>query len=125
MIVSFTLHHDERGALRSGEGFSDAIAAVKAFPLAGVAANCCSPKRISDAIPIICGSGLELVAGYANEFTHVPGEWLLDGAKATDGHLQMCDVLTPGIHARFGHAWVEAGAPLIGGCCGIQTRCAL
>lgn len=118
VIVSFTLHDDDTATLRSGELLVDAIAAVKDYPLAGVAVNCCLPERITDAIPFLVRSGLEFVGGYANAFTRVPTDWLLDGSKTTDGSLDLRDDLTPEIYARFSRAWIEAGATMIGGCCG-------
>jgi S-methylmethionine-dependent homocysteine/selenocysteine methylase len=118
VVVSFTLHDDDPGHLRSGESLEDAIAAVAEYSPSGVMVNCCLPERISDAMPLLADSGYNLVGGYANAFTRVPTNWLLDGSKETDRNLEMRRDLTPEKYAQFAENWIAAGATCIGGCCG-------
>lgn len=118
VIVSFTLDDELPGLLRSGEPLDQAVAAVADYPLRGVTVNCSLPERITDAVPLLAGLGIELVGGYANAFTRVPKDWLLDGDKETDGSLDLRDDLSPGRYASFVAQWLDAGARIVGGCCG-------
>jgi len=81
VIVSFTLHEQNPGKLRSGQSLEDAINGLGEVDLEGHCANCTLPERIFDAMPILAKSGLKYVEGYANAFTHVPEDWLLDGGE--------------------------------------------
>ncbi len=118
VIVSFTLHDEKSGTLRSGQSLEDAIAQLIQFDLEGLSVNCSLPERITDAIPILSKSRATLIGGYANAFTHVPEDWLLDGEKPTDRTLQLRDDLPPEIYAKFVDQWIKDGANLVGGCCG-------
>jgi S-methylmethionine-dependent homocysteine/selenocysteine methylase len=118
VVVSFTLHDEDPRRLRSGESLEDAIASIAEYSPVGVMVNCCLPERISDAMPIVVNSGYDLVGGYANAFTRVPADWLLDGTKDTDRALEMRRDLTPEKYAEFAENWIAAGATCIGGCCG-------
>ncbi|MBT3834454.1 MAG: homocysteine S-methyltransferase family protein [Gammaproteobacteria bacterium] len=118
VIVSFTLHEQNPGKLRSGQSLEDAINGLGEVDLEGLCANCSLPERISDAMPILAKSNLKYVGGYANAFTHVPEDWLLDGEKITDGPLELRDDLSPEIYSKFVGQWINQGATLVGGCCG-------
>ena len=118
VIVSFTLHEENPGKLRSGQSLEDAINDLREIDLAGLCANCTLPERISDAMPILAKSNLKYVGGYANAFTRVPEDWLLDGDKATDGPLSLRDDLSPEVYSKFVSHWIDHGATLVGGCCG-------
>ena len=118
LIVSFTLHEQNPGKLRSGQSLEDAINGLGEVDLEGLCANCSLPERISDAMPILAKSNLKYVGGYANAFTHVPEDWLLDGEKITDGPLELRDDLSPEIYSKFVGQWINQGATLVGGCCG-------
>ena len=69
-------------------------------------------------MPILAKSELKYIGGYANAFTRVPGDCLLDGGKATDGPLQLRDDLSPEMYSKFVDQWINQGATLVGGCCG-------
>ena len=118
VIVSFTLHEQNPGKLRSGQPLEDAVNGLGEVDLEGLCANCSLPERISDAMPILAKSNLKYVGGYANAFTHVPEDWLLDGEKITDGPLELRDDLSPEIYSKFVGQWINQGATLVGGCCG-------
>jgi len=118
VIVSFTLHEEKPGKLRSGQSLEDAIKELGEFDLEGLSANCTLPERILDAMPILAQSDLNYIGGYANAFTHVPEDWLLDGEKPSDGPLQLRDDLSPEMYAKFVGHWINQGATLVGGCCG-------
>jgi S-methylmethionine-dependent homocysteine/selenocysteine methylase len=116
--VSFTLHDDASGALRSGERIETVLESLSSVPLSGVLANCCSPESIDAAMPEIAGSGKPFVGGYANTFRPIPADWTLDGERETDGLLPTRDDLDPDSYAKHALRWLSAGATIVGGCCG-------
>ena len=59
--VSWTLHEDQSGRLRSGESVSEAAAAIAHLPVAAFLANCCAPESISAAMAEL--AALEARAG--------------------------------------------------------------
>jgi S-methylmethionine-dependent homocysteine/selenocysteine methylase len=118
--VSFTLHEDRSGRLRSGETIAEAVAALAGLPIEGVLANCCAPESISAAMPHLVATGASVVGAYANTFTPVPQNWSLDGSAETDGLLGLRDDLDPEAYARHAGRWLELGANAIGGCCGTR-----
>ena len=118
VLVGLTLHDEQKGKLRSGECVEDAIDALGKFNPAGILANCSLPERISDAMPMLVDSGLSYRGGYANAFCSIPGDWLLDGDKDSDGKLQLREDLSPNRYRQFVIEWIEEGANFIGGCCG-------
>lgn len=122
VLVSFTLHDDDRGCLKSGETLESAIDALRHLAPAGVLANCCLPERITEAMPTLVASGFEFVGGYANAFARVPKDWLLDGQKESDRKLHLREDLVPEQYCRFVQEWVDAGANLVGGCCGTTAE---
>ena len=122
ILVSYTLHDEAPARLRSGETLAEAVAALAEFELAGLLVNCCLPERICDALPILSEIAPGETGGYANAFTHVPDDWLLDGEKAGDGSLELRDDLTPALYARFAKRWLESGATIVGGCCGTTAE---
>ena len=118
VIVSFTLDDDEPGQLRSGESLRSAVETLAEYPLLGILVNCCVPERVTDAIPVLAESVPGLIGGYANAFTRVPKDWLLDGDKESDGTLDLRDDLNPDHYGKFVAEWLSAGARVVGGCCG-------
>jgi S-methylmethionine-dependent homocysteine/selenocysteine methylase len=112
--VSFTLHDHDLGRLRSGETIGDALQLLRDLPVEGVLANCCTPESISAALAEIVCSGRPFTGGYANTFQSVPREWTLEG----DGFLPTRDDLDPEAYATYARTWLEAGATVVGGCCG-------
>jgi S-methylmethionine-dependent homocysteine/selenocysteine methylase len=118
--VSFTLHEDRSGRLRSGETIAEAVAALAGLPIEGVLANCCAPESISAAMPHLAAVGCVVVGAYANTFRPVPEGWALDGTAETDGLLGLRDDLDPEAYARHAGRWLDLGANAIGGCCGTR-----
>ena len=81
VIVSFTFNEQKPGKLRSGQSLEDAIIGLGKIDLDGLCANCTLPGQTLDAMPIRAKSELKYIGGYANAFTRVPEDWLLDGGK--------------------------------------------
>ena len=118
VMVGLTLHDEKVTCLRSGESLLESVNKLKELNPLGILANCCLPERISEAIPILVASGAKYTGGYANAFTRVPQDWLLDGVKGTDGRLKLREDLSPENYCKFAANWVQQGANLVGGCCG-------
>jgi len=76
--------------------------------------NCTSPEVIGDALQLLRdASGLHpdaLLGAYANGFL-----------TAQDGAGEYRD-LTPEEYLRFTTGWMQRGATVVGGCCGIFPR---
>jgi S-methylmethionine-dependent homocysteine/selenocysteine methylase len=118
--VSWTLHEDHSGRLRSGETIAQAAAALEDLPVSGLLANCCAPESITAAIPHLVATAAQYVGGYANTFKPVPEDWTLDGGQETDGLLGLRSDMDPERYAQYVVGWVEAGANVVGGCCGTR-----
>jgi len=122
VLVSVTLHDDEAGCLRSGESIIEAISQLCELKPLGILVNCCLPERISDVMPVLGSAGLEFTGGYANAFSRVPTDWLLDGIKESDRKLDLRDDLSPELYCKFAQHWLDQGANIIGGCCGTTAE---
>lgn len=118
--VSWTLHEDRSGHLRSGETIAQAVHALADLPVCGYLVNCCAPESITNAMRELKATGATYVGGYANTFQPVPTDWSLDGDGETDGLLGLRDDLTPKQYCTHAARWLQAGATVIGGCCGTR-----
>jgi S-methylmethionine-dependent homocysteine/selenocysteine methylase len=118
--VSWTLHEDQSGRLRSGETLTEAVAAISDLPVSGFLVNCCAPESITKALPELLATGARYVGGYANTFSPIPEDWALDGDKEGDGWLTLRQELDPESYALHVADWLEAGASVVGGCCGTR-----
>ncbi len=116
--VSWTLHEDQSGRLRSGETVSQAASTLAELPVSALLVNCCAPESITAAMPHLVALGIYPVGGYANTFQPVPEDWTLAGEGEHDGLLPLRNDLDPENYAGHVQQWVEAGARIIGGCCG-------
>ena len=118
--VCWTLHEDRSGRLRSGETIDRAVEVVSDLPVSGLLANCCAPESITRAVPLLKQTGLPYVGGYANTSQPIPEDWDLTGHKPSDGLLSLREDLDPESYAVHAEDWLEAGATVIGGCCGTR-----
>ena len=118
--ISYYLHPEQQGMLASGESVSDAVSAAIDQGATAVMFNCCQAELIGAAIPIavsVAGDRAQ-VGGYANRFnaTHT----------ATGGaNTRLCefrDDLDPATYCTFIRSWIEDGATIVGGCCGITPQ---
>lgn len=112
--VSWTLHEDQSGRLRSGESVKEAAGAIAHLPVSAFLANCCAPESISAAMDDLAAIGRGPVGGYANAFRPVPKDWVMD----RDGLLPLRDDLHPDEYAMHVARWHDHGATIVGGCCG-------
>jgi homocysteine S-methyltransferase len=120
--VSFTLDDEPAGGealLRSGETVTDAVAAAIELNVSAVLFNCSQPEVMSaavrDAVAEIKRQGKEIPVGvYANAF---PAQ-----SKEAEANAELDEIradLGPDAYLVWAQKWVELGASIIGGCCGI------
>lgn len=105
--------------LRSGERIEDAVETAIALNAEAFLFNCSQAEimraAVVEARRVRDGSGASLELGvYANAF-----EPERSSRAANDGLSGLRADLEPDGYARFAQTWAEAGASLIGGCCGI------
>ena len=117
--VSFTLQDEisqEKALLRSGENLEQAAEMIQRLKANAVLFNCCQPEVILKAILEIKKLLPEHVkiGAYANAFPPQNSE-----ATANDGLDEIRADLDPDLYLKFAKEWQDAGATLIGGCCGI------
>lgn len=116
--VSFTLQDDIQQIpprLRSGETLADAANLLKKIKADAVLFNCCQPEVILSAIQEIRLHLPDIrIGAYANAFP--PQD---ESATANDGLDEIRSELDPCTYLDFAQKWQQAGASVIGGCCGI------
>lgn len=117
--VSFTLQDEikqEQALLRSGENMQQVADFIKQSNAKAVLFNCCQPEVILQAINEIKGLIPESVqiGAYANAFP--PQD---ESATANDGLDEIRKDLDAPAYLGFAKQWQQAGASLVGGCCGI------
>jgi len=119
--VAWTLAEDGSGRLRSGEPIEEAVAAVASCAsIEGMLLNCSSVASTRAALPRLGAAAPVGVAvgAYANGFNTVKAAG--GGASDLTGGQSEYDVqLTPEAYAECAREWVEQGASIVGGCCGV------
>ncbi|WP_032092272.1 homocysteine S-methyltransferase family protein [Necropsobacter rosorum] len=120
--VSFTLKDDEptpTPQLRSGETVQSAVQKMTELSVDAILFNCCQPEVIGQALQITRQTLQRLNAGqirtgaYANAFAPQQNN------SANDGLDEVRKDLDPQAYLNWAQQWVQAGAGIIGGCCGI------
>ncbi len=110
-VVSFLCNRE--GSLYSGEPLGEAVRLVMRLSPAAFSLNCVSPGFMGRSLANL-QSALRATAGGE----HVPvGLYANVGAPGGEHGPLLMDV-SPGAYAEFAMTWVDAGASLIGGCCG-------
>lgn len=117
--VSFTLQDEikqEQALLRSGENMQQVADFIKQSNAKAVLFNCCQPEVILQAINEIKGliPASVQIGAYANAFP--PQD---ESATANDGLDEIRKDLDAPAYLGFAKQWQQAGASLVGGCCGI------
>jgi S-methylmethionine-dependent homocysteine/selenocysteine methylase len=115
--VSFTLDDEPEvpPRIRSGERVEDAAAAAVELGAQALLFNCSQPERMAGALAAarVAAPGLPLGA-YANAFPAIP-----DDHQANDALFGIRTDLDPDGYCTFASTWVDGGATLVGGCCGV------
>lgn len=114
--VAFTVDDDTGGrTLRSGEPVSDATRAMAAVSAAAVAFNCSQPEVLETALHEARAVSDLPLGVYAN---------VLDGHTSAGAnetvHGRRADA-SPEVYAEWADRWIDAGATIVGGCCGITS----
>ena len=118
MWVSYTLDDASPDVplLRSGEPIEAAISVAKEAGAEAILFNCSQPEVLSSAVSLAVSLAGELSVGiYANAFVPKPEKYAAN--EVVLGHR---DDLDPAGYLAFVSQWVEAGASIVGGCCGIM-----
>jgi S-methylmethionine-dependent homocysteine/selenocysteine methylase len=111
--VAWTLAEDATASLRSGESVEEAFMTVRDIPhLEAVIVNCCDVASASAAMPVLraLAPAAVRVGAYANGFVSAQGD-----GQGSDYN----EDLTPDAYAQEVLGWVDAGASVVGGCCGV------
>lgn len=117
--IAFSLDDDlddETVKLRSGEPLST-LPDLNHYGVQAVLLNCCAPEVITPALDELKDLFPNIRTGaYANSFERVQ--------QKSDGHANesLCDLraeMTPERYLEFAKMWLQSGASIIGGCCGI------
>lgn len=117
--VSFTLQDEikqEQALLRSGENMQQVADFIKQSNAKAVLFNCCQPEVILQAINEIKGLIPESVQIGAYAYAFPPQD---ESATANDGLDEIRKDLDAPAYLGFAKQWQQAGASLVGGCCGI------
>ncbi|HCJ0881040.1 TPA: homocysteine S-methyltransferase family protein [Acinetobacter baumannii] len=117
--VSFTLQDEikqEQALLRSGENMQQVADFIKQSNAKAVLFNCCQPEVILQAINEIKAliPVSVQIGAYVNAFP--PQD---ESATANDGLDEIRKDLDAPAYLAFAKQWQQAGASLVGGCCGI------
>ena len=116
--ISFTLDDATPGTLRSGESVDLAVRVAHDLGATAVMFNCCQAETISHSMPIARRALPESVqiGGYANRFVAAHSTEV----QANAGLATFRDDLAPHEYCSFVHDWVDMGATMVGGCCGME-----
>lgn len=104
--------------LMSGETFDEAIQALDGLGVEALLFNCCPPEAISAAIPVLRPKTDLAIGGYANAIQPVPSDWKLE----KNGFAPLREDLNVERYARAVGRWLDDGADIVGGCCGIGPK---
>jgi S-methylmethionine-dependent homocysteine/selenocysteine methylase len=122
VLVSFVC--DGAAQLLSGEPLADAVEALTPLGPLALGVNCLAPDAVEPCLPLLRDCGLPFLV-YAN----------LGAPPAEGGFVARDADTTPEAFAEHARRWYEAGARIVGGCCGttaehiecvaeVRTRCA-
>jgi S-methylmethionine-dependent homocysteine/selenocysteine methylase len=116
--VSYTLDDHRPGVLRSGEAVEDGVAAALDIGATVVMFNCCQAETITGSIDLAVAraDGAARVGGYANRFV----DSHTDDGEANEQLADLRGDLDPTAYVAFVERWLDAGASIVGGCCGME-----
>lgn len=115
VFVSWTLNETPGRGLRSGESITTAYERLQSLDVAGYMFNCTCPEAIVIGLEELCALTDKPVGCYANRMNTVPDGWTLDNDITTGRRTD----ITTDYFIDMCVQCVDAGATIIGGCCGI------
>ena len=113
--ISFTVNQD--GNLRDGMSVKEAARCVVEMGGSAVLVNCATVDNIDKSIELLSEVDSEIpfhFGAYPNRFHEVRPDFTLESGLNT-----IDEGLTINEFIRHAHQWVDKGATIIGGCCGI------
>jgi len=127
--LSFTLDDQDaqsvlscasKPVLRSGETVADAVQHAITLGASALLFNCSQPEVMESAVRearTVAGN-IDLAIGvYANAFANKD-----DDGEANETISDIRTDLTPPLYLGWAQKWVDAGASMVGGCCGISPE---
>jgi S-methylmethionine-dependent homocysteine/selenocysteine methylase len=114
IYLSWTLAESPGQGLRSGETIEAAFDAVADLDISAYLFNCTSPEAITAGLATLRPLTDRPIGAYPNRLS-IPEGWTLDNEVPT-GYRTDLDVAA---YVDYTRRWVEQGAEIIGGCCGI------
>lgn len=121
--MSWTLQGTRLNTLPSGESLSEAFSALGELKPSAYLVNCCGANFVTAAMAVLKSLTSAPVGGYANAECVVPD----DGRAGTDDDPESAQrnaatVLNPEAYALEVQRWLDAGATIVGGCCGTRPK---
>ena len=119
--VSWTMQGTRLNTLPSGENIAQAVAAVGDLEPSACLVNCCGANFVTAALPILAELVETPFGGYANAEWVTPGERAAgEDAASEETQREASTDLDPDAYADEVEHWLDAGASIIGGCCGTR-----
>ena len=116
--LSFTLDDFVPGTLKSGESVDAAVRVAADLGATAVLFNCCQAETITEGISIARQALPDTISvgGYANRFVAAHST----DTQANAGIAAFRDDLSPHEYCSFVRRWIDMGATMVGGCCGME-----
>ena len=115
VYVSWTLDETPGRGLRSGENVKQALAALAGLSVGGYLFNCTHPEAVEVGLRELKTLTSKPIGCYPNRLNKVPEGWTLDNEITTG----LRGDLPQHIYVAAMLRCIDAGATLVGGCCGI------
>ncbi|MEM7019571.1 MAG: homocysteine S-methyltransferase family protein [Pseudomonadota bacterium] len=118
ILVSWTLNEQPGQGLRNGEPIADAFDMLSEYEIESFLFNCTSPEAILEGIKEMRGLTDKKLGGYPNRLNAVDPNWTLDN----EYHTGLRTDIDVDFYVDMAHQFEQAGASIIGGCCGIGPK---
>jgi S-methylmethionine-dependent homocysteine/selenocysteine methylase len=121
--MSWTLQGTRLNTLPSGENLDEAFAALGDLEPSAHMVNCCGANFVTAALPHLRRLTDGPIGGYANAESVTPD----NGGAGVDvdadaAQRQAATYLNPEAYALEVRKWMDAGASIVGGCCGTRPK---
>lgn len=116
--ISYTLDDFVPGTLKSGEPIDEAVRVAAELGAVAVMFNCCQAETITHGLEITRAALPDTIqiGGYANRFVAAH----TSDTPSNAGIATFRDDLAPHEYCTFVHHWLDTGATMVGGCCGME-----
>jgi S-methylmethionine-dependent homocysteine/selenocysteine methylase len=121
--MSWTLQGTRLNTLPSGESLADAVKALGDLKPAAHLVNCCGANFVTAAIPVLAKLTTGPVGGYANATMVAPDDGRSDVDVDPEAAQREAETyLNPDAYTEEVQRWLDAGATIVGGCCGTRPK---